>query len=202
MPLLTRARHPNIYLTIHIRPSSFPPRYHWGIFIPHPHIPASNSSLEPGPSHSTSGPSYGAPGSSYSPPVAERGVNFHVVDHPRAPYWRFEADFNYNLNASAYVAAAIIIGQLNGTNIQHIHGLLSAIPIDVIPPEDVGIEQMFTCRVWIREAIRVLHRAGIIQCDSVHELEWELRGYGERARYFADHGHFQGAYVEPSRFSR
>lgn len=174
MPLSTRARYPNIYLTIHIRPGSFPPRYHWGIFIPHP------------PSNSIG---------------IERGVNFHMVDHVRAPYWRFEADFNYNLNDSAYVAAAIVIGQLRRSSIEQIHQLLYQIPIDVVPIEDIDSENTFSCRVWIREAIRVLHRAGIIRCDSVDDLEWEMRGYGERARYFSDHGYFQGAYVDVSRFS-
>lgn len=180
MPLSSRAQYPNIYLTIHIRPASYPDRYHWGIFVPHP------------------------PYSSLTQSNSEEcGVNFHVIDYSQPPYWRYEADYNYNLNSSAYVAAAIGIGRLRrGMSVDRLHQLLSRIPMDLVPNQDLGNEPGFTCRVWVREAIRVLDRAGIIQCDSVDELEWELKGYGERARHHLNRGYFRGGFMEASSFSR
>ncbi|KAJ3766412.1 hypothetical protein FB446DRAFT_390851 [Lentinula raphanica] len=44
--------------------------------------------------------------------------------------------------------------------------LKSSIPTDTIPPSDVGIEHRFACRVWFKEAIRVLHRNRLIRCHG------------------------------------
>ncbi|KIY45572.1 hypothetical protein FISHEDRAFT_49049 [Fistulina hepatica ATCC 64428] len=41
------------------------------------------------------------------------------------------------------------------------------------PPEP------FTCRVWVRKAIRVLHGSGYINCPNAIALEDELRAFGE-----------------------
>ena len=47
------------------------------------------------------------------------------------------------------------------------------------PAVDESIEPKFSCRVWFKEAIRVLASNHIISCSDVIELECELRAYGE-----------------------
>ena len=56
--------------------------------------------------------------------------------------------------------------------------LLKGIPM-TIPQEDVGIEPKFTCRVWWKQAIRLLSDRGYIKCDNVQALENECKAYAE-----------------------
>ena len=54
--------------------------------------------------------------------------------------------------------------------------LLKGIPM-TIPQEDVGIEPKFRCRVWWKQAIRLLSDRGYIKCDNVQALENECKAY-------------------------
>ena len=56
--------------------------------------------------------------------------------------------------------------------------LLKGIPM-TIPQEDVGIEPKFTCRVWWKQAIRLLSDRGYIKCDNVQALENECIEYAK-----------------------
>ncbi|KAJ7862484.1 hypothetical protein B0H14DRAFT_2740207 [Mycena olivaceomarginata] len=46
-----------------------------------------------------------------------------------------------------------------------------------IPVIDQAREPEFNCRVWFREAVRVLDQAGILQCQDVDALEAECKSY-------------------------
>ncbi len=42
-----------------------------------------------------------------------------------------------------------------------------------IPPSDVDRESAFTCRVWVKQAVRVLAENAIVKCLDVDALERE-----------------------------
>lgn len=47
-----------------------------------------------------------------------------------------------------------------------------------IPLADQRIEPIFTCRVWLKEAVRRLAHYNFINCPNVYVLEQELMRYG------------------------
>ncbi|KAI0093263.1 hypothetical protein BDY19DRAFT_922981 [Irpex rosettiformis] len=80
---------------------------------------------------------------------------------------------------SQTACVAVKIGELSSTrDIEPVSNLLENIPM-LIPTIDQSIEERFTCRVWFKEAIRVLTANGIISCPDVYKLERELKAYGE-----------------------
>ena len=58
-------------------------------------------------------------------------------------------------------------------SIKCIDALFKAIPL-TIPPSDVGRESTFTCRVWVKLAVRVLVENDIVKCLDVDALEREI----------------------------
>lgn len=95
--------------------------------------------------------------------------------------WHFEST-EFTLATSASIAAAAVIGQLkNDGSIRDLECLLERIPLS-IPDEDVGREKEFTCRVWIRQALRAMNSAGFIYCPNVNKLEAEMKNYGRVAQ--------------------
>lgn len=46
-----------------------------------------------------------------------------------------------------------------------------------LPREDIDREPRFCSRVWWKEAVRTLHRHGVIHCPDVYELEREIYQY-------------------------
>ncbi|KAI9629268.1 hypothetical protein KEM48_011117 [Puccinia striiformis f. sp. tritici PST-130] len=106
------------------------------------------------------------------------GVKYHVIDLVREPYWAYEVDWNFNL------------------------GECLQVPLNSISERDEGREPRFSCRTWVKEAIRMLDWHGVLQCDDVDELEYEIKAFGERVVTFAEHGVFRGAEVYYSQFSR
>ncbi|KNZ54601.1 hypothetical protein VP01_2903g3 [Puccinia sorghi] len=178
MPIIGELTYPNIYATIHLRPGFRPIRFHWTIFIPHPPSGTQRSSSS--------------------------GVKFHVIDMSRDPFWAYEVDWNFNLQDCLSVGAAVVIGRLRRPwGAREIHELLSTrVPPNVIPQCDRGRETRFSCRVWVKEAIRMLDYCGVLQCDDVDELEYEINALGERVVMFAEHGVFRGAEVYYSQFCR
>lgn len=61
-----------------------------------------------------------------------------------------------------------------------INDLLKNIPLEV-PLSDRLIEPVFTCRVWFKEAIRVLNANRVISCSDANQLEKQLVDCGEEA---------------------
>ena len=61
-------------------------------------------------------------------------------------------------------------------NVDYIDHVLRTIPMQT-PEVDLGKESQFSSRVWWREAVRTLHRNGIIHCPDVDALEREARHF-------------------------
>ena len=50
-------------------------------------------------------------------------------------------------------------------------------------PVGTGDEHVkFSCRIWMREAVRVLNKQGVIVCEDVDALEKECEAYAEKNR--------------------
>ena len=82
---------------------------------------------------------------------------------------------NYNLLHVLFTDSSL--GALGPTNSYNsLFQLLKEIPM-TIPQEDIGIEPKFTCRVWWKQAIRLLSDRGYIKCDNVQALENECKAY-------------------------
>lgn len=104
----------------------------------------------------------------------------HAKEDSADSYFYEEPIPDENLAASPTVCAVVKLGECTSKHtIDYIHDLLRAIPMQ-LPREDVGKESRFGCRVWWREAVRTLHRNGVIHCPDVHELEREVYQFAER----------------------
>ncbi|KAI0076149.1 hypothetical protein K474DRAFT_1663415 [Panus rudis PR-1116 ss-1] len=112
-----------------------------------------------------------------------KGKKFHAVENTNAAAsdapWSFD-DSEFTLPTSRSVAAAAIIGRLKDKTRDDLRRVLSRIPM-TIPPVDAAREPVFSCRVWVREALRTMHREGFIYCPDVDALEQEMWGYGRAA---------------------
>ncbi|KAJ7209996.1 hypothetical protein GGX14DRAFT_363864 [Mycena pura] len=90
-------------------------------------------------------------------------------------FWWFEDPVPlHSILTSSTVAAAIKIGTMDPTYASKdvLRQYLSPISMST-PAVDQEKEPRFTCRVWFREAIRILHQAGILTCTDVDALEEE-----------------------------
>lgn len=91
--------------------------------------------------------------------------------------WGYEST-KFTLNTSHTVAAAALLGRLpSGKTVEDLDQLLAEIPMSV-PAVDQARERDFTCRIWIREAVRRMHAHRYIHCPIVDALEEEMRRYG------------------------
>ncbi|KAM5544230.1 hypothetical protein V8D89_001890 [Ganoderma adspersum] len=92
--------------------------------------------------------------------------------------WSFQRK-THDVYASRTACIIVKIGTLTATNtIERITNLLEGIPM-AIPLADRTIEPRFTCRVWFKEAIRVLARNGVLTCPDVSALERKMIEYGQ-----------------------
>ncbi|KAL1659960.1 hypothetical protein EV122DRAFT_253083 [Schizophyllum commune] len=92
--------------------------------------------------------------------------------------WAYEKKM-HNIIKSQTACVAVKIGQLSSTDvIDRVSSTLERIPMS-IPSIDQSIERVFTCRVWVKEAVRVLAANGFISCSDVAGLEREVKGYGQ-----------------------
>ncbi|KAJ7734717.1 hypothetical protein B0H14DRAFT_2543292 [Mycena olivaceomarginata] len=93
--------------------------------------------------------------------------------------WLFEDPVPlHSIIKSRTISAAVKIGSLepnvSGKDILRDHLEPVSMSIAVI---DQAREPEFNCRVWFREAVRVLDQAGILQCRDVDALEAECKSY-------------------------
>ncbi|KAJ6502183.1 hypothetical protein C8R45DRAFT_611629 [Mycena sanguinolenta] len=104
-------------------------------------------------------------------------AKFHVRNTPN-DWWFDEPVPDHSILHSNTISAAVKIGTIdhNAVTRDDLTRLLRTVSMTV-PAIDQATEPTFTCRVWFREAIRVLHRNNIINCPDVDELEKECRGY-------------------------
>ncbi|KAI0780701.1 hypothetical protein BD413DRAFT_462684 [Trametes elegans] len=149
--------YPSIILALDLM-STTPPRFHWFLFFPD--APTTTSSS-------------GTPS----------GVKLHAItngmqgedkrwSHDRTPL---------ALATSPAVAAAAVLGRLPGAKtVDDVDSILRQIPM-AVPEVDRAREPTWTCRVWIREALRRLHAHGFLVCEDVDAMEEEIWGYGKDA---------------------
>ncbi|GBE80526.1 hypothetical protein SCP_0302410 [Sparassis crispa] len=96
---------------------------------------------------------------------------FHATEDSRG--WRFEYSL-HTIVRSVSACAVVKIGTLSSNRlVGDIHTLLKDIPMQT-PVAD--LPQSFSCRIWFKEAVRVLSNNGIIRCPAVSRLEAELKG--------------------------
>nr|VWO96038.1 Ubiquitin ligase complex F-box protein GRR1, putative [Ganoderma boninense] len=147
--------YPHIVLALNLIDTN-PPLFHWLLFVP-----------KPGQGDSK----------------VQHGIKVHAVQDyssgQSAVTWAFEAA-PFTLATSGSVTAAAVIGHLKDKTEEQLVNVLATIPM-VVPAVDIARENVFDCRVWIREALRRLHGAGFIHCPDVDALEAEMWGYGRPA---------------------
>lgn len=123
---------------------------------------------------------------------------FHAKESSTGNFSYEEPPPDENLSVSPAVSVVVKLGTSRATSrairlshalrhigectpkhtVDYIHSLLRAIPMQT-PKEDVAKEPRFSSRVWWKEAVRTLHRHGVIHCPDVHELERELFQFAE-----------------------
>ncbi|KAI0787360.1 hypothetical protein C8Q74DRAFT_1366261 [Fomes fomentarius] len=107
---------------------------------------------------------------------ASNAVKMHATNVQGG--WVYEKKM-HNVIKSQTACIAVKIGELSSSaDIERVSSILENIPMS-IPSVDQSIEHRFTCRVWFKEAARVLTTNGIISCSDVAGLEREIKGYGE-----------------------
>ncbi|KAI0374578.1 hypothetical protein BV20DRAFT_520209 [Pilatotrama ljubarskyi] len=62
---------------------------------------------------------------------------------------------------------------------------LKTIPMET-PPEDAP--QQWSCRIWLKAAVRKLHEKGVLNCPDVNKLEYELKSVATDARIGVEMG--------------
>ncbi|KZO89462.1 hypothetical protein CALVIDRAFT_569902 [Calocera viscosa TUFC12733] len=90
---------------------------------------------------------------------------FHAINQG-VNGWMFERR-NWNPVSSALALSALRIG----VYVPAVEGLLA--PIPMVTPAIDQQQGAFTCRIWVRQAIRTLHSANLIVCPDVDALEAE-----------------------------
>ncbi|KAI0338608.1 hypothetical protein BDW22DRAFT_689171 [Trametopsis cervina] len=114
--------------------------------------------------------------------------------------WNYERN-PFSLQQSDAVAAATIIGSLGSRTSDDLHHILKEIPMK-IPDVDISNEPRFTCLVWLREALRRIHNAGIIYCPDENATERELIRYGNIAAQCTEDDFFRKARLHKAESSR
>ena len=156
-----------------------PPTFHWMLFFPSPKQENDGANI--------------ADESKYH----GHKVHVTVVQAPDAQpgeiawKWVYEC-VPFTLVTSRSLAAAVIIGFIpSGSSFEDLEPHLAEIPLSV-PPADAYHEPIFTCRVWIRQALRVLHAKRILWCYNIDLMEDEMREYGEAAHERLKSNNFGG----------
>lgn len=128
----------------------------------------------------------------------QSGVKFHAIDNG-IRVWSYERA-PHILASSHSLATAAIIGQLKGKNTEDLDVILREIPM-AVPAVDQGREAEWSCRVWVREALRRMHTHGFILCPDVDAMEEEMWGYGRQAAADIEAGDFSIATLHVARNS-
>lgn len=162
-------KYPSIVLVLDLMRDD-PPLFHWFIFVPFAEEADTN---------------------------IQQGYKINAIENFSTGTKVYEFDrTTYTLATSMSVAAAAVIGRLPdqpGHTLEDLVTLLSAIPVNVVPDVDKERETKFTCRVWVREAVRLMNANGYVRCPDVNALEEEMWGYGRKAIEALDDGSFTKA---------
>ncbi|KAI0797399.1 hypothetical protein BC629DRAFT_1503682 [Irpex lacteus] len=71
-----------------------------------------------------------------------------------------------------------------------------------LPAVEEEKEPRFTCRVWMKEALRRMHNAHFIDCPDVYALEAEMFELGSAAELSIDEGTFSKAKLVKAKNSK
>ncbi|KAH8119767.1 hypothetical protein DFH11DRAFT_6271 [Phellopilus nigrolimitatus] len=99
-----------------------------------------------------------------------------ILIHAASPVgWAFEVK-DYKFEASNTSVVAVKIGSLGSTiSSEYLTQILRQVPIGRSMYE---VPRVWNCRIWIRDAVRVLHQSKIINCPDVDALEAEVSQVG------------------------
>lgn len=76
------------------------------------------------------------------------------------------------------LTALIKVGSLGTHTVESVVAILEQIPMaSPAGTEDEHVK--FSCRIWLREAIRVLNQQGIIACNDVNALQAECEKHAD-----------------------
>ncbi|KZT53602.1 hypothetical protein CALCODRAFT_511313 [Calocera cornea HHB12733] len=96
--------------------------------------------------------------------TSEETYLFHATQRPG---WMYE----YRLWDMVMSNTSVIAVKISNYHDQvHLNTLLSTLPMTT-PIEEGNVE--FTCRIWVRAAIRLLNNRGIIRCTDIDGLQNE-----------------------------
>ncbi|OCH95366.1 hypothetical protein OBBRIDRAFT_883924 [Obba rivulosa] len=98
--------------------------------------------------------------------------------------WRFERVPD-RLAQSPNACVVVRLGTVAPGRTDELCARLEAAPM--CTPAADGAQQ-FTCRIWFRAAVRVLHAQGAVECPDVDALEKELRTLAEGRRLAIEQG--------------
>jgi len=94
----------------------------------------------------------------------------------KGPGWEYE-DIVHDITALQQrkpVCVIVQIGHISPKNSsESIACILSSTPLGIVTERETK-ETTFNCRVWVREALRVLYDESIISCSDVESLEQEF----------------------------
>ncbi|KAI0372888.1 hypothetical protein BV20DRAFT_840067 [Pilatotrama ljubarskyi] len=171
-------RYPDIVLALDLM-STTPPRFHWFLFVPD------------------------APDAS-SGPSPHGGLKLHAITNGQQgedKRWSYDRT-PLSLATSPAVAAAATIGCLPpGKSVDDLDAILREIPMEV-SEVDKEREPTWTCRVWIREALRRMHTSGYVVCEDVDAMEEEMWEYGREAAAKIEDDTFEIAALRVAHHSR
>ncbi|KAF7795543.1 hypothetical protein EIP86_006705 [Pleurotus ostreatoroseus] len=151
-----------------------PPLFHWYIFVP-------NANQDT---------------------AYQVGRILHAVDNGDRTIWAFQTK-PFTLVYSKTLVAGLIIGNVHppDKHVEDLENLLRQIPM-AVPPVDLHREPMFTCRVWVREAIRRMNHQGFINCSNADELMSEMETRGKSAVEAIKGGRYTTATLSRARSCR
>ncbi|EAU86218.1 hypothetical protein CC1G_03429 [Coprinopsis cinerea okayama7 len=97
--------------------------------------------------------------------------------------WRFAQD-SWDGPSSEGAIAFLKIGEImEGLDVSCLLEYVQNIPM-AVPPSQEDKEPAFTCRVWFKEAVRILNDSGLfVECMDVDALEYELAQRAIVAQY-------------------
>ncbi|KAH7910986.1 hypothetical protein BJ138DRAFT_1063969 [Hygrophoropsis aurantiaca] len=104
----------------------------------------------------------------------KQAQKFHITNL-HGPSWVFES-VSEMVSASETACIVAKIGSLGIHTVEDINNRVKNIPLISTAADSA---EPFTCRIWVRYAVRALHDTGYINCPNVLALENEIRVVGE-----------------------
>jgi hypothetical protein len=82
-----------------------------------------------------------------------------------------------HVNDDTSVVTFVKIGKIDeGKNVDHLVEYVKDIPMDIVPESQKDSESKFSCRVFVKEAIRLLDKARVfVQCPDFNALAEEIK---------------------------